>query len=513
LPQIVLPNLYGSTQKGSMRIVEGNQMESSAAGYAGLLATLLLAPLAFCHRDLRSGSFWWLGLLVLSLGWVLNIPGLVHLMRLPGANLLSHNRWTMLTGFVLIVLATTGIDAVMKGMVKPQHWFALPALLAAGLCTWCVYRMGHLPVKLSILDGPANATYGEIPASQFVAMAREYFTFYYAVGAGLGALTVGGWVVLYAGTQRRSRMVAIAGSLMMAELLMYAYNTRPQCDPALYYPRVSALEELKQRPSGRILGVLCLPAVLNLMLGLPDIRGYDAVDPKRLTDLLEFARQPGTPSLSYARTQWFIPWITLMDDGSSRISPVLSMLNVRYLISCQDLPSYAKAIIRGDGYTVVENELAMTRTFVPQTIQVVDQEEELMDRLRAVAFDPQRVSYVSEHLDLPAVSRGTARIVEEFPEQVVVDARMDTAGVVVLADLWDKGWQARVDGQVTPIFVVNHAIRGVVLAAGQHRIVFRYVPDSVRIAWIISGPAVAIGLGWAAWIMRWRRKARRTASK
>jgi hypothetical protein len=189
------------------------------------------------------------------------------------------------------------------------------------------------------------------------------------------------------------------------------------------------------------------------------------------------------------------------------------MLNVRYLISCQDLPSYAKAIIRGDGYTVVENELAMTRTFVPQTIQVVDQEEELMDRLRAVAFDPQRVSYVSEHLDLPAVSRGTARIVEEFPEQVVVDARMDTAGVVVLADLWDKGWQARVDGQVTPIFVVNHAIRGVVLAAGQHRIVFRYVPDSVRIAWIISGPAVAIGLGWAAGIMRWRRKARRTASK
>ncbi len=510
LPQVVLPNLYGSTQKGSMRIVDGNQLESSAAGYAGLLATLLLAPLAFCHRHRRGGSFWWLGLLVLSLGWALNIPGLVHLMRLPGANMLSYNRWMMLTGFALTVLATTGLDAFMKGMVKPRHWFAVPALLAAGLCAWCLYRMGHLPVELSILDVPANAMYMGIPARQALAMAREYFTFYYAVGAGLAALTVAGWAVLYASTQKRGRMVAIAGSLMMAELLMCAYNARPQCDPALYYPRISALEELKQRPSGRILGVSCLPPVLNLMLGLPDIRGYDAVDPKRLLDVLEFARQGGTSSLPYARTQWFIPWIAWTNDGSPRISPVLSMLNVRYLIFCQDLPDQVKAIIRGDGYTVVENELAMARTFVPQTVQAVDEEQQLMDQLRSVRFDPLQVSYVTERLDLPALSRGSARILEEFPERVVIDARMDTAGMVVLADLWDKGWQAQVDGQVTPILVVNHAIRGVILPAGQHRVVFRYVPDSVRIGWIMSGAAVAVGLGWVAWIMRWRRQARRT---
>ena len=304
-------------------------------------------------------------------------------------------------------------------------------------------------------------------------------------------------------------MVAIAGSLMMAELLMYAYTARPQCDPAMYYPRIPALEELKQLPSGRILGVSCLPPALNLMLRLPDIRGYDAVDPKRLLDVLEFARQGGTSSLPYARTQEFIPW-GAWNEGSLHVSPVLNMLNVRYLIFCEDLPNPVKAIIRRDGYTVVENDLAMARTFVPQTVQDVDNEQQLMDQLRTVRFDPMRVSYVTEHLDLPAVSRGTARILEESPERVVVDARMDTAGMVVLADLWDKGWQAQVDGHVAPILLVNHAIRGVVLPAGQHKIVFRYVPASVRIGWIMSGTGVAFGLGWAAWIMRWRRKARRT---
>jgi membrane protein YfhO len=509
LPQIVLPNLYGSTQRGSMRIVDGNQLESSGAGYAGLLATLLLAPLAFCHRNLKGRSFLWLGLLVLSLGWVLDIPGLVHLMRLPGANMLSYNRWTMLTGFALTVLAVTGIDAVTKGMVKPRHWFAVPALLAAGLCAWCLYRMGHLPAELNILDAPANATYMGIPARKALAMAREYFTFFYGIGAGLGALTVGGWALLYSDARRRGWMVAIAGSLMMAELLMYAYDVNPQCDPALYYPRVAALEELKQRPSGRILGVSCLPPVLNLMIGLPDIRGYDAVEPKRLLDVLEFARQPGTSSPIYARTQGFTPWGTWTNDGALRVSPVLSMLNVRYLIFCQDLPNRIKAIIRRDGFTVVENELAMARTFVPQTVQVVDEGQQLMDQLRAVTFDPARVSYVTEQLDLPAVSHGTTKILEEFPERVVLDARMDTAGMVVLADLWDKGWQAQVDGQVTPILIVNHAIRGVVVPTGQHRVVFRYMPDSVRIGWMISGAAVAVGLGLAAWIMQWRRKSRR----
>ncbi len=511
LPQIVLPNLYGSTQKGSMRIVDESQVESSAGAYAGLLATLLLAPLAFCHRNLKRRSLLWLGLMVLSLGWVLDIPGLVNLMRLPGANMLSYNRWVMLTGFALTALAVTGIDAFMKGMAKPRHWFAVPALLAAGLCVWCLYRMGHLPAALSVTDALENATYMEIPARRAFALAREYFTIYYAIGTGLAALTVGGWAVLYSGTQRRGRMVAIAGSLMLAELLLYAHNVSPQCDPALYYPRISALEELKQQPSGRILGVPCLPPVLNLMLGLPDIRGYDAVDPKRLLDVLEFARQPGTSSPPYARTEKFIPWDTWTNTGALRVSPVLSMLSVRYLIFCQDLSNPVKAIIRGDGYTIVENELAMPRTFVPQTVQVVDEGQQMMDQLRAATFDPARVAYVTEHLDLPALSRGTTSILEELPGRVVVDAHMDTAGLVVLADLWDNGWQAQVDDQVTPILVVNHAIRGVVVPPGQHRIIFRYVPESVRMGWMMSGTAVALGLGWATWIVGWRRKARRSA--
>ena len=70
LPQVVLPDMYGSTQIGSFYLSvpgQGNQLESSAAAYAGLLATLLVAPLAWCSRRHRSIDVFWLILIVLSL--------------------------------------------------------------------------------------------------------------------------------------------------------------------------------------------------------------------------------------------------------------------------------------------------------------------------------------------------------------------------------------------------------------------------------------------------------------
>src|SRR6202022_51973 len=54
LPQIVVPKMYGTSARGSARLGDGNLLESSAATYVGLPATLLLAPLAWCSRRHRA---------------------------------------------------------------------------------------------------------------------------------------------------------------------------------------------------------------------------------------------------------------------------------------------------------------------------------------------------------------------------------------------------------------------------------------------------------------------------
>jgi uncharacterized membrane protein YfhO len=80
----------------------------------------------------------------------------------------------------------------------------------------------------------------------------------------------------------------------------------------------------------------------------------------------------------------------------------------------------------------------------------------------------------------------------------------------VLADLWDAGWLASVKGKPVPILRVNHAIRGVVLPAGESIIEFRYEPASLTFGLGLMGSAMAIILGWILITRRISRKVHST---
>lgn len=67
---------------------------------------------------------------------------------------------------------------------------------------------------------------------------------------------------------------------------------------------------------------------------------------------------------------------------------------------------------------------------------------------------------------------------------------MVTAGLLVIADLWDPGWHAYVNGKPTPILRANHALRGVVLPAGDWRLEFRYWPGSLTLGLGSMGAAL-----------------------
>jgi hypothetical protein len=47
------------------------------------------------------------------------------------------------------------------------------------------------------------------------------------------------------------------------------------------------------------------------------------------------------------------------------------------------------------------------------------------------------------------------------------------AGLLVLAEGWDPGWQADVDGRQVPVLVADHALLAVELPAGDHHVVSR----------------------------------------
>jgi hypothetical protein len=502
LPQTILPDIYGSTQRGYLPLFpqgQGNQLESSATAYAGLLATLLVAPLAWCSRRHRSVNVFWIALAVVSLAWVLDLPLLVPLLRLPLLNLMSHNRFVFAASFAVLSMAAVGLQVLHDGDLPRHWWFWLPTVLASGFGFWCLQR-GLSPPE-PIASQLENAIREGRPADSVATSAQLEqikWTFFvtHAVGAALCAFAVGGWLMIWLRPKVARWLASALAALMLADLLWFAYDRSAQCDWSLYYPRIPVLAELAKSDAGRVIGVRCLPANLAQMHDLRDIRGYDGVDPARLMQLLSIAAAPDNPSPPYALSQWMVPKAGLRPTGSIRLHPLLDMLNVRYLILRGEPLPGIQPLFAGADYWVVENSAALPRVFVPRSVQHVTDPQERLKRMADENFRPREVAYVESPLNLPQPASGSAAIVSEIPTRVTIALDMKTPGLVVLADLWDQGWQAYLEGKPVPIVRADHALRGVEAPAGRATLEFRYQPASAARGWRLCGLAAVCLAIW-----------------
>ena len=65
--------------------------------------------------------------------------------------------------------------------------------------------------------------------------------------------------------------------------------------------------------------------------------------------------------------------------------------------------------------------------------------------------------------------------------RVELVANLKTPGLVVLADTDYPGWRLMVDGRAAEILRTNGAMRGALVGAGEHRLVYRYDPASPKV--------------------------------
>jgi hypothetical protein len=281
LPQAVLPDMYGSSETGSYPIFpkgQGNLQESTAAAYAGVIAPLFAAPLAFLNRKRRQMHWLWIALAALGVSWSVNVPGIVQMLRLPGLNMMSHNRLVFLTCFASLALAAAGLEALREQTFSWRPWFWLPVITLGALCGWCVFRAIVLPEpvghQLEAMVKSGIDTGEWVHNLEGVRRAKAWFVQHSAAAAVWCALGLACWLSLKFAAPYQSRFPIAVGTLMIADLLWFAHGRNAQSEPSLYFPPIPALEQVAKAGPGRVIGYDCLPANLSSIYNLRDVRGF-----------------------------------------------------------------------------------------------------------------------------------------------------------------------------------------------------------------------------------------------
>jgi hypothetical protein len=212
---------------------------------------------------------------------------------------------------------------------------------------------------------------------------------------------------------------------------------------------------------------------------------------------LKSAADRASKVLPYAQTQWMAPNGWPLRTGGVKLSPILTMLNVRYVVYRGTPAANYHPAFQGVDYFAWQNPEAMPKAFVPERVETVENHDDRLARLADINFNPRQVAYVEQPLQLPAACRGTASITEDTPRRVAITADMQTPGLVVLSDRCDSAWKAYLNGAPAPIVRTNHAVCGVAVPAGRQTLEFRFEPAALARGAVVSGLAL---LAWLVWV-------------
>ena len=473
-PQPKLPSFDFQTGAGYFGIATLIALVAGAAG-GQRLAWLLLGGGAV--------SF------ALSFGYRGPTAAFYHLYsELPGSGLFrTPERFRLLAFFSLIALAVLGFDRIRRGLADASGQLSRPALLG----------MAGAATAIGVL-GPVGAAWRAALACALVVaivVARERPSLRRAAQASLLLFVVAD-VVHATGTDGSLRAFPLAwtrvlhsgGDILLDERGLARIRARTgrarvevvDADPLLASPplhdayRVSCYEPLVPEPWPSLFAELGGDTTWGqLLFGIDPEERPTFYDVTSVGTIVVPMRER-----SRARAKMWRRW---------RRNP-------------PHLPTPATRL-RVDE---VRNEDALPRAYLAGAYRVVPTERALshvaagdVDFHRLVLLD--RAPGFASRDDQEAAVR-PARIVAYEPERVEIETDAERESLLVLTDTEYPGWRARVDGDEVEILRANGLYRAVRVAAGRHRVVFEYRPDSLRrgvglslLSWgvLVGAPATA----------------------
>ena len=272
-----------------------------------------------------------------------------------------------------------------------------------------------------------------------------------------------------------------------------------------------------------------------MLFGLPDIRNFSALPVRRYAEYIRAASpDDGGPGRSARKAKVSLfdlaPLMVVHSVPFAR-SPLFDLACVRFVAVPRPGAGAPSPTLDADpeltlAYAdrqvlIYENHAALPRArLVHEAILAADEDAavawareqgKLPEHARTLGLDRRVLLEPDERGQYPqlAPSQGLAgeyaRIVDDAdPDQVTVEAHLDSPGLLVLSDTFYPGWRAWVDDQPAAIHPANLLFRAVPVPAGTHRVTFRYRPRSFSAGIVLCALAAAICTALLAWHARSR---------
>jgi hypothetical protein len=174
-------------------------------------------------------------------------------------------------------------------------------------------------------------------------------------------------------------------------------------------------------------------------------------------------------------------------------------------------------LVHSGDVKIYENLDVLPRAFfVPQAILAPDNEAAL-SVMRDPSFDPAMIVVLMRGVSSNQESgirhqtsgvTSHVELVRYEPEHIIAAVSAPTDGWLLLNDAWYPGWEARVDGQTTPVERANVLFRALAVPAGDHQVEWLYRPTSFRMGMVFSGGATIFGLIGFVWAVASRKLGR-----
>lgn len=232
------------------------------------------------------------------------------------------------------------------------------------------------------------------------------------------------------------------------------------------------------------------PNVL-MQYNISDMAGFYSFILKKYAEVLTFVDKtlvsgPGGKSITIQATN--------INDDSALFSPLINMLNIKYILSSQDINSKNFELLYENKVKLYRNLNCLPRAFLVNNWHISHGEEEILKNMLKQDFNPLQDVYLNEEPvwnientdSMNSYAQSGVEIVDYKPDKIVIEVQANEKRILFISDAFYPGWKVCIDGKPSKIYCANYAFRAVAVGKGRHIVTFYYSPFTFKIGSLIS---------------------------